>query len=237
MTKGSSGPEYIPSKEERRLNREKARGASPGSEGLSPTTGGEAGAGELLSHPEDPALASQGRFEGSFLVARTPWPGVEPHAMTTEAQGRNGVVSFDGHFVTISRKGFVARATIGKGEKRIRLVSIAAVQFKPAGGVMNGFIQFTLPGGSERRSKFGKQTSDAAKDENTVMFTSAQMPQFLALRDAIEQAIAARSAPQTSAPVAANPIEQIQQLAGLRDQGLLSQEEFDAKKSELLSRM
>ena len=58
MTKGSSGPEYIPSKEERRLNREKARGASPGSEGLSPTTGGEAGAGELLSHPEDPALAS-----------------------------------------------------------------------------------------------------------------------------------------------------------------------------------
>ena len=70
-----------------------------------------------------------------------------------------------------------------------------------------------------------------------MVFTKAQMPQFLALRDAIEQAIAARSAPQTSAPVTANPIEQIQQLAGLRDQGLLSQEEFDAKKSELLSRM
>jgi hypothetical protein len=62
-----------------------------------------------------------------------------------------------------------------------------------------------LPGGNERRSKFGKQTSDAAKDENTVMFTNAQMPQFLALRDAIEQGIAARSAPQTSAPVTAKP--------------------------------
>ena len=59
----------------------------------------------------------------------------------------------------------------------------------------------------------------------------------MALREAIEQAIAARSAPQTSALVTANPIEQIQQLAALRDQGILSQEEFDAKKSELLSRM
>jgi Short C-terminal domain len=103
-----------------------------------------------------------------------------------------------------------------------------------------GFIQFTMPGGSERRSKFGSQSSDAAKDENTVMFTKAQMPQFLALRDEIEQAITARSAPPQPAappPVAPNPVEQIQQLASLRDQGILSQEEFDAKKSELLSRM
>ena len=62
-------PERIPTKEERRQNREKARGASPGSEGLSPTTGGEAVAGELPSSTD---------------------------AMATEARGRNGVVSFDG---------------------------------------------------------------------------------------------------------------------------------------------
>jgi hypothetical protein len=208
MTKGPNGPEYIPSKEERRQNREKARGASAGSGGLSPTTGGDALAAEVPSRTE---------------------------AMPTEARGRNGVVAFDGHFVTINRKGFLARASIGKGEKRIPLGSISAVQLKPAGPMMNGFIQFTVPGGNERRSKFGHQTFDATKDENSVMFTKAQMPQFLALRGEIEQAIVARSSPNTGA--APNLADQIQQLASLRDQGILTDEEFDAKKADLLSRM
>ena len=37
--------------------------------------------------------------------------------------------------------------TIGKGEKRIPISSIKAVQWKPAGPLVNGFIQFTVPGG------------------------------------------------------------------------------------------
>ena len=68
MTNGSSGPEYIPPKEERRQNREKAQSTSPGSEALSPTTGGE---GVAVKPPSS------------------------TDAMTTEARGRNGVVSFD----------------------------------------------------------------------------------------------------------------------------------------------
>ena len=36
---------------------------------------------------------------------------------------------------------------------------------------------------------------------------------------------------------APDPIEQIEQLARLRDQGILTQEEFEAKKTDLLSRM
>jgi hypothetical protein len=157
----------------------------------------------------------------------------------TEVKGHNGTVMFDGHFVSIRRTGFLARATVGKGEKRIPVASISAVQFKPAGAMVNGFIQFTLPGGNERRSKAGSQSTDAAKDENSVLFTKKQMPEFLALRDAIEQVIVARATPQHAAPVSAapNPVEQIQQLAALRDQGLLSDAEFDAKKADLLARM
>jgi hypothetical protein len=48
-------------------------------------------------------------------------------------RGRNGTVTFDGATVVIARSGFVARATIGKGEKRIPLRHITAVQFKPRG--------------------------------------------------------------------------------------------------------
>jgi hypothetical protein len=48
--------------------------------------------------------------------------------MATEVQGRNGTVIFDGQFVTIQRTGFMARATLGKGEKRIPVASITAVE-------------------------------------------------------------------------------------------------------------
>lgn len=39
------------------------------------------------------------------------------------------------------------------------------------------------------------------------------------------------------APQAGNPVEQLQQLAQLRDAGILSEEEFAAKKAEILARM
>lgn len=65
-----------------------------------------------------------------------------------------------------------------------------------------------------------------------------QMPGFEALRTAVEEAIVARANPQAVTHQAApNIAEQVQQLATLRDQGLLSSEEFEAKKSELLQRM
>lgn len=155
-----------------------------------------------------------------------------------EVKGHNGTVVWDGDFVTIKRTGFLARASVGKGEKRIPLGSITAVQWKPAGGVMNGFIQFTLGGGNESRSRFGAQTTDAAKDENSVIFVKKQMPGFEALRTTIETAIADRGRPAapTAPAVAAPPdhLAQLKQLAEIRDAGVVSDAEFEAKKAEIL---
>ena len=109
--------------------------------------------------------------------------------MTSEIRGVNGTISFDGRFVTITRKGFMARATVGKGEKRIPVKNISAVQLKPASALIRGYIQFTVPGGNENRSRMGKQTIDAAKDENSVVFTPKQQPGFEQLRAQIEEAI------------------------------------------------
>lgn len=114
-------------------------------------------------------------------------------AMTAiTAKGHNGTVTFDGNWVTISRTGALARMSVGKGEKRIPLPSITAVQWKPAGPMVNGFIQFTVPGGNESRSRAGSQTTSAARDENTVLFTRKQREEFAAIRTAIEDAIVAR---------------------------------------------
>jgi Domain of unknown function (DUF4429)/Protein of unknown function (DUF2510)/Short C-terminal domain len=156
---------------------------------------------------------------------------------TVEAKGHNGTIVFDADFVTITRKGFLARATIGKGEKRIPVASITAIQWKPAGAMVNGFIQFTIGGGNESRSKFGHQTSAAVNDENSVVFIKKQMPAFQLLREQVEGAIAQRGRPSSPAAAAAGPLEQLKQLGELHDAGVVTDEEFTAKKTSILARM
>lgn len=150
------------------------------------------------------------------------------------AKGHSGTVAFDGQFVIITREGLLARMNFGKGEKRIALRSITAVQVKEAGTLTNGFIQFTISGGSESTAKKGSRTVAAANDENSVVFTKAQAPAFVEIRDAINAAIAAPSAPAQAAP---DLPAHLQQLAVLRDQGILTEDEFQAKKADILGRI
>lgn len=151
-----------------------------------------------------------------------------------EAKGHSGTVRFDGRFVTIARTGFLARATVGKGEKRIPVPSITAVQWKPAGPLVNGAIQFTIGGGNERRSRFGRQTFGAVGDENSVVFTRKQGPTFERPRAEVERAIAAAHAPQQYTVGSGGLAEQLAQLGVMRNQGMLSESEFAAAKARLL---
>lgn len=45
-----------------------------------------------------------------------------------EVKGHGGQVQFDGQYVTITRKGFLARATVGKGEKRLHISQITVTK-------------------------------------------------------------------------------------------------------------
>lgn len=149
-------------------------------------------------------------------------------------EGVNGQVGFDGVYVVITRSGWRARTTIGKGEKRIPVASIASVQWKPAGPLMSGFIQFETAGMGGTRSRSGSQTYDAAKDENSVLFTRKQQAAFEQLRAAVEQAIAARHSPQPQHAAPASVADELVKLAQLRDQGVLSPVEFEQQKARLL---
>lgn len=151
-----------------------------------------------------------------------------------QVRGQTGTVTFDGTYVTITRTG-LARLTVGKGDKRIPVGSITAVQWKPAGALVNGFIQFTIPGGNEQRSRAGSQTANAASDENSVVFTKKQAPAFEELRQAIEAAIARRySAQQGYAPAPASLADELAKLGQLVQQGVLTREEFEQQKARLL---
>ncbi len=150
-----------------------------------------------------------------------------------EAAGVNGQLEFEGAWLTINRKGRMARMTIGKGTKRIPVASITSVQLKPAGMGVRGFIQFSFAGGNESRSRFGKQSVDAAKDENSVLFTKKQQPAFEELQAAVEEAIQGPH-PATAVPQASSTADEIGKLAALRDAGAISEEEFAAHKAKLL---
>lgn len=105
------------------------------------------------------------------------------------ATGANGQVVFDGQFVIITRSGFIARATVGKGEKRIAVRSITAVQWKAPTIAVNGYISFNFGGTSDVRARFGSQTFDVASDENSVIVRKSQAADFLQLKAAVESRI------------------------------------------------
>lgn len=142
--------------------------------------------------------------------------------------GHNGQVQVDDQGITISRKGVLGFLTQGlKGDKRIPFDSITAVQFKSAGMLTNGYIQFTISGGNESRGGVLKATSD----ENTVMFRAGEQgTAFAQLRTLVEGRIADRRR-GNAAPSAADEIERF---ASLRDRGLITTEEYEAKKRVLL---
>ena len=170
-------------------------------------------------------------------------PGVPPHgnagALRLTAYGHNGQLRLDGGWLIINRKGVLAFIGHGmKGEKRIPLAHVTSVQFKEAGPVVNGYIQFGVLGGTE--SKAGILA--ATMDENTVMFRLSQQPAFQAIRQAVEhylhqRIVAAATQPQASGNAEADVLEQLRKLGELRDAGILTDEEFASKKAELLGRI
>ena len=153
-----------------------------------------------------------------------------------EAKGHNGTVRFDGQTVIIAREGIAARLTHGGGEKHILIGQISAVQLKMPGALTNGFIQFSLPGAVEGHAAKGHRTAEAGKDENSVLFTPKQKGDFVAVRDAVEQAIAARFQPSPQ-QAGATAVDRMSQLTALVQSGMISQQDYEAKRAEILGQI
>jgi hypothetical protein len=150
--------------------------------------------------------------------------------MEISAKGASGTVAFDGQFVIIRHEGFNAALSTGRSEKRIPLSQISAVQWRPGTRLTNGYISFTMPGVNEVRSRSGKGHKDAYFDENSMMIRHKHTAEMAKVRNAIEQAIAARNSGTTPTSGA----DEITQLANLHQQGVLTDAEFAAAKAKAL---
>jgi len=132
--------------------------------------------------------------------------------------------------LTITPKGVLGLMNKGlKGTKTIPFSSITAIQHKKA-GLTSGYLQFTLPGGNESRGG----VFAAASDENTFMYSSASDNKLIEeIKAYIEERIRELKTPGATSTTS-SVADELAKLAGLRDQGILTDEEFAKAKQRLL---
>jgi Short C-terminal domain/Domain of unknown function (DUF4429) len=135
--------------------------------------------------------------------------------------------------LAITPKGILGFLNKGlKGTKTIPFTSIIAIQFRRADPFANGYLQFTIPGGIESRGGLFA----AASDENTFMFRGGNDVNQRAseIKEYIEAKVEDMRIPrQTTTTLGL--AEELQKLATLKAQGVLSESEFDAAKKRLLT--
>lgn len=139
-----------------------------------------------------------------------------------------GIVTVTPTTITIQHK----KGTYHGGKtKEIRIKSISAVEMKEPGRILAGYIQFVFSGGKEAG---GRKVLDPVKNENTVMVAKKDFAKFRECK-AIVDAYIDRA--QSSAPAqvaAASEADELAKWVSLRDQGVITAEEFDAKKKQIL---
>lgn len=118
-----------------------------------------------------------------------------------------------------------------KGDKEIFIKNITAIQMKKP-GFTSGFIQFSVSG--EKGSKGG--VFDAVKDENSIIIGPSEYPEFIKAKELIESYInrSNQPIPQKTAELSYSIADELIKLGNLRDNGILTEEEFQHQKKKIL---
>lgn len=120
------------------------------------------------------------------------------------------------------------------GEKTIYYSDVIGVQFKPS-GLAIGYLQLETASssGNNKTSNFFNENSFTYEPQN---ITNEEMEKVVAyIRERVEACKEAKNNPVIAAPVAAVSVaDELKKFKDLLDMGAITQEEFDAKKKQLL---
>ena len=143
-----------------------------------------------------------------------------------KVEGHNGQLELFENKIRITRKGFVALVTQGlKESKEILTEHILDIQFMKASLFTNGYIHFALSGGKGKKIGFWQ----AESDENTIIFTIKQQPAFEKINDILDMKIF-----NSKKRIIELSKLKLEELTLLRDMKIISEEEFQAEKKQLL---
>lgn len=155
-------------------------------------------------------------------------------------QGRGGalLVATDQRAIII-KTGLTSGQWFGKKNSAWSYQQIVSVDLQTTFG--SGWVEIVTAGMQARRGGTFSKSADAYQADNMVAFMGSDKswrPLVNLLRQRMQLTQTGGGQPTQSAPSVPPSIpEQIAQLAQLRDQGILTPQEFDSKKAELLGRM
>jgi hypothetical protein len=147
-----------------------------------------------------------------------------------EANGLNARVLLFKDSVRIKAVGLRSLLSgASKVEKDILISQIVGLQFKKAGVLANGYIEFELQRWHEKSDK----ESEHDVEDVVISFKPGQQKAFEAFREMLVANMT--SAGVAKAPSAATTdLDQLDKLASLRDRGIITEQEFGLKKKQLL---
>ena len=156
-------------------------------------------------------------------------------------EDRNNDVNVFEDRICIKRKGLSNLVVFGlAGVKTIPFASITAIQLQKASTLMSGYIQFAVLGDYEPAIGI----MNAIDDENTIIVAKKDNDTFDRIKDYIEGKILAskKMQSQSQSQAQVNPAnrfsaaDEILKHKKLLDDKVITQEEFDAKKKQLLEK-
>lgn len=136
--------------------------------------------------------------------------------------------------VIIKHRGVLNAISMGvKGDKTIYYSDITSVQYKKP-GFSSGYIQLSIPGGNENKGG----VFSAMSDENTVAISAdANLHTVSKVVDFINKKIGEAKRTRNDSTTIVQQVsaaDELKKFKELLDQGIITQEEFDAKKKQLL---
>ena len=146
------------------------------------------------------------------------------------------IIKLNDNSITISRPGVMSKMTHGfVGDKTIMLNQITGVQLKKSTTFTTGFIQFIVAGTIEAK----KTTLGKVYDENIVYFKdpwghyAQENKNAEYIKSYIEEYNLKNNQPQQI--INNSDLDEIKKLKELLDCGAITQEEYDAKKKQVLN--
>ena len=148
------------------------------------------------------------------------------------ARGRSLKVYEDKCVITtIANVGALLSGNVTDGEKTIYYVDVLGVQYKPCSGTL-GYLQL------ETASNQMNHKNDNFFNENSFTFNekaSAKMEEVSKyVKQKVDEAKRSKNAPQVIQTQAVSAADELKKFKELLDLGVIAQEEFDAKKKQLL---
>lgn len=122
-----------------------------------------------------------------------------------------------------------------ENRKRLNFVDISSVQLKEPSRTFAGYVQFSYMGSVENTNRYSNVFS-AVGDENSFLFVAEQLPLMRQIVDFIDRRRGElKTAPQVITTSQTSAATEIKKFKELLDSGIITQEEFNAKKKQLLN--